>query len=81
MRISAYGQREVGVVVKCYLRAEESLKVCDLIEVVGVLEISEDTEGDEVSPSVAIHAVTIQKKQLKDLVVQKYGRLSSGMLS
>jgi len=45
------------------------------------LEISEDTEGDEVSPSVAIHAVTIQKKQLKDLVVQKYGRLSSGMLS
>ena len=80
-RIPAHGQREFGVLLKCYNRAEDSLKVCDLIEVIGILDVPEDMEDAEDSREVAIHAVTIQKRHLNDIVVSKYGRLSQGMPS
>jgi hypothetical protein len=86
-RVVGLGQREVGVVVKCYSGVDTSLKVCDLVEVIGILEMPEqpehdqqDEEEEEVSTEVIIHAVTIQKKSLRDLILTKYGELSSGTL-
>jgi hypothetical protein len=86
-RVVRLGQREVGVVVKCYSGVDTSLKVCDLVEVIGILEMPEqpdpdqphdEEEDEEVSTEVVIHAVTIQKKSLRDLVFSKYGELSTG---
>ena len=80
LRVVAHGQKEVGVVVKCYLGAENELKVCELVEVVGILEMPEDRshEDEEDEPSsVVIHAITIAKKNLNDLV-PGVGSLSQG---
>jgi hypothetical protein len=74
-RIVSHGQKEIGVVVKCYSGLENSIRVCDLVEVVGILEMS-DHEDEETN--VIIHAVTIRKRQLNEIVTAKYGRLSSG---
>jgi hypothetical protein len=80
-RIVARGQTEIGVVVRCYAGLENTVKVCDLVEIIGILEMPEDqTEDEEDSSEVVIHAVTLQKRQLNDIILAKHGRLSSGRL-
>jgi hypothetical protein len=75
-RIVTYGQqKEIGTVVKCYCGAENKLKVCDLVDVVGILEMPESDEETE----IVIHAVTIYPRQLHDVTITKYGSLNSGM--
>ena len=82
-RVVLHGQKEIGVVVKCYSGLENSMRVCDLVEVVGILEMPDEHphEDDEDEKQVIIHAVTIQKRQLNEIVAAKYGRLSSGTSS
>jgi len=76
-RIVSYGQqKEIGAVVKCYCGAENKLKVCDLVEVIGILEIPESEEENE----IVLHAVTIYPRHLNDVVIRKYGKLESGKL-
>jgi len=78
-RIVEYGQKHIGVVVKFYSGLENSLKVCDLVEVIGILEMpDEPVEGEEDTMDVVIHAITAQKKTLNNNVLEKLGRLSSG---
>ena len=75
-RIVTFGQqKEIGVVVKCYCGAERKLRVCDLIEIVGILEVSEETD------EVVLHAITLQQKSLHDIVLAKYPALSLGKFS
>jgi Mini-chromosome maintenance replisome factor len=82
-RVVSHGQKEIGAVVKCYSGLENSMRVCDLVEVVGILEMPDEHphEDDEDTREVIIHAVTIQKRQLNEIVTAKYGRLSSGTSS
>jgi hypothetical protein len=90
-RIVGLGQREVGIVVQCYSGVDRSLSVCDLVEVIGILEMPEHVEHSENAEheeeeeeeegertDVIIHAVTIQKKSLGDMVLSRYGDLSQG---
>lgn len=76
-RIVEQGQKQVGVVVKCYSGLENILKVCDLVEVIGILEMPDETVEGEDTADVVIHAITAQKKQLNSIVLEKLGRLSS----
>ena len=76
-RIVEQGQKQVGVVVKCYSGLENTLKVCDLVEVIGILEMPDETVEGEDTADVVIHAITAQKKQLNGIVLEKLGRLSS----
>lgn len=78
-RIVAQGQKEVGVEVKCYSRTENEMKVCDLVEVIGILEIPEEEVGDE--NGLVIHAVTFEKKLLSDVVLSPRETVSSGIHS
>lgn len=73
-----HGQKEIGFVVKCYSGMENNLKVCDLVEFIGILEMPEEQiEDEEYSTEVVIHAITVQKKQLHEIILEKQGRLSS----
>jgi hypothetical protein len=76
-RIVEQGQKPVGVIVKCYSGLENSLKVCDLVEVIGILEMPDEAIEGEETTDVVIHAITAQKKQLDSIVLEKLGRLSS----
>jgi hypothetical protein len=76
-RVVSCGQREIGVVVKCYSGSETQLKVCDPVDVIGILEIPEDVAEDE-DFAVIIHAITVQKKHLSDVVLSNHEPLSSG---
>jgi hypothetical protein len=83
-RIVGFGQREVGIVVQCYSGVDRTLSVCDLVEVIGILEMPEHIEHttheeEDEATDVVIHAVTIQKKSLGDMVLSKYGQLSQGI--
>jgi hypothetical protein len=74
------GDKGIGVVVKCYSGLENSLRVCDLVEVVGILEmpIGEDVEGDDEENGVVIHAVMAKKRHLHELVKSQNPPLTSG---
>lgn len=76
-RIVEHGQKQVGVVVKCYSGLENTLKVCDLVEVIGILEMPDECIEGEDTADIVIHAITAQKKQLNTIVLEKLGRLSS----
>jgi hypothetical protein len=64
------------------------LKVCDLVDVIGILEMplvedTEDTEGaedteDTEEMGVVIHAITVKKRQLHEIVKAQNPPLSSG---
>jgi Mini-chromosome maintenance replisome factor len=72
-RVIKYGQEKgFGVVVKCYCGAESKLRVCDLVDVIGILEVPHDADDVE----MVVHAITIQPRTLADLVLTKYGQLS-----
>jgi len=73
-------QKGMGVVVKCYCGAENKLRVCDLVEIIGILEMPEEASEDDHNEMV-IHAVTIQPRQLNNVVLGKCGSLSSGAWS
>ena len=75
-RIVAQGQKEIGIVVKCYSRAENDLKVCDLVEVIGILEVPDEDSSNE--NGLVIHAVTLEKKELNDIVLSQRETLSTG---
>ena len=78
-RIVTYGQqKEIGVVVKCYCGAENKLKVCDLVEVLGILEVP---ESEEENAEVVIHAVTLYPRQLNDVILARLGGLDTGKAS
>lgn len=77
-RIVTYNQQKgMGVVVKCYCGAENKLRVCDLVEIIGILEMPEEASENDHNEMV-IHAVTIQPRQLNNVVLGKCGSLSSG---
>ena len=76
-RIVEHGQKQVGVVVNCYSGLENTLKVCDLVEVIGILEIPDEPVEGVDTTDVVIHAIIAQKKQLNTIVLEKLGRLSS----
>jgi hypothetical protein len=74
-RIIKYGQQKgVGAIVKCYCGVESKIRVCDLVEIIGILEVPEETNDRE----VILHAVTIQPRSLRDLVLSRHKPLSSG---
>ena len=76
-RIVGHGQKEIGVVVKCYSGMENSLKVCDLVEFIGILEMPEEQiEDEEETNELVIHAITVRKKRLNDIIMENNGRLS-----
>lgn len=75
-RIVAQGQKEVGVVVKCYSRTENETKVCDLVEVIGILEVPDEDSGGE--NGLVIHAVTLERRNLNDIVLSQRETLSAG---
>jgi hypothetical protein len=78
-RVVGHGQKEIGIVVKCYSGLENSLKVCDLVEFIGILEMpDEQIEEEEENIEIVIHAITARKKQLNDIILEQHGRLSSG---
>jgi hypothetical protein len=74
-RVVAHGQKELGVVVKCYSGIENSIKVCDLVEIIGILEMPEDSQDHE-HANVVIHAVTLEKKRLHDIALSNREQLS-----
>ena len=77
-RTVAHGQKEIGVVVKCYSGLENSLKVCDLVEFIGILEMpDEQIEDEEASSEFVIHAITMQKKKFSNIILENHGRLST----
>lgn len=82
-RTISHGQKEIGLIVNCYLGLENSLKVCDLVEIIGVLEMPDERnhEEGEGERGVVIHAITIQKRQLHEIVLAKHQPLSSGKYS
>jgi hypothetical protein len=67
-RVVSCGQQGFGVVVKCYSGVENSIEVYDLVEIVGILEMPEDSQDQE-HADVVIHAVTLKKKQLDDITL------------
>jgi hypothetical protein len=77
-RIVDHGQKEIGVLVKCYSGIENSLKVCDLVEIIGILEWP-DNQIEEEEKEVIIHAVTIRKKDLYEIVMDRFTLLSQGI--
>lgn len=68
--------------VKCYSGVENHLKVCDLVDVIGILEMPAhhdvEEEEDVEETEVVIHAVTIKKRQLHEIVKSQSPTLSSG---
>jgi hypothetical protein len=74
-RVVSAGQPEIGVVVKCYLGVENTVKVCDLVEIIGILECPEADE-EEGPVDVVIHAITLKKKQLDEIVLATREKLS-----
>jgi len=74
-RVVSAEQHEIGVVVKCYSGIENTVKVCDLIEVIGILEVPEADEEDG-HVDVVIHAVTLKKKRLDEIVLSTRDKLS-----
>lgn len=74
-RIVLAGQPEIGVVVKCYSGVENSVKVCDLVEIIGILEYPEPDE-EEGRVDVVIHAITLKKKKLDEIVLSTREKLS-----
>jgi len=74
-RVISQGQREIGAVVKCCLGIESPIKVCDLVEIIGILEMPEASEEGE-HIDVVIHAVTLKRKQLHDIALSSRERLS-----
>jgi len=75
-RIVSKGQKEIGVVVKCYSRTENEIKVCDLVEVIGTVEVPDEDSGNE--NGLVIHAVTLEKKHLNDIVLSQRETLPAG---
>jgi len=75
-RIVRQGQKEIGLVVKCYSLIENEMRVCDLVEIIGILETPDEDAGEE--NSLVIHAVTFEKKQLSDVVLSQRETLSTG---
>jgi hypothetical protein len=74
-RVVSAGQQEIGVVVKCYSGVENSVKVCDLVEIIGILEYPEADEK-EGHIDVVIHAITLKKKQLNEIILATREKLS-----
>jgi Mini-chromosome maintenance replisome factor len=74
-RVVSAGQSETGVVVKCYSGVENTVKVCDLVEIIGILEYPEPDE-EEGHIDVIIHAITLKKKQLDEIVLATREKLS-----
>lgn len=75
-RVEALGQKEVGIIVKCYCGLENTVKVCDLVEILGILEMPEENDEDM---GVVVHAVTMRKKQLNEIILAKQGQLSTSI--
>ena len=75
-RIAGCGPREIGLVVKCYSGIEDQFKVCDLVDIVGILEIPEDDTSEGAASEPALHAITIEKKQLCHMTLDGCERLS-----
>ena len=74
-RVISHGQQEIGVVVKCYSGIESQIKVCDIVETIGILEMPEDSQEDE-HIAVVIHAITLKTKQLHEIVLSNREQLS-----
>lgn len=74
------GNKGIGVVVKCYSGLENSLRVCDLVEVIGILEIPEEeaVEGEDEEMGVVVHAVMAKKRHLHEIVKSQNPPLTSG---
>ena len=75
-RVVAHGQKEIGLVVKCYNGLENNMKVCDIAEIIGILEMPEQ---DEENIEVIVHAVTMRKKRLNDIILARHSQLSTGL--